>query len=120
MSFENLVGEGFQLSAEPHDNDSNLVMIADDCSFNIVALQSLLLQFNIKSDFCVNGLEAIQLVKERQKSRPAKPMYKLILMDFSMPECDGPAATNQIREYLTKKKSETQPMICCCTAYSET
>ena len=95
-------------------------MIADDCSFNIVALQSLLLQFNIKSDFCFNGLEAIQQVKERHKSKLTKPMYKLILMDFSMPECDGPAATKRIRKYLTKKKCDKQPMICCCTAYSET
>ena len=94
-------------------------MIADDCAFNIVALQSLLLQFNIQSDFCVNGLEAIQLVKERHDSKLAKPMYKLILMDFSMPECDGPEATKQIREYLTMEKSDRQPMICCCTAYCE-
>ena len=75
-------------------------MIADDCPFNIVALQSLLLQFNIKSDYCVNGLEAIQQVKERHKSKLTKPMYKLILMDFSMPKCDGCKATRGIRDFL--------------------
>ena len=30
-------------------------------------------------------------------------MYKLILMDYSMPECDGPTATAAIRNYLNNE-----------------
>ena len=30
-------------------------------------------------------------------------MYKLILMDYSMPGCDGPTATAAIRNYLNNE-----------------
>ena len=51
-------------------------------------------------------------------------MYKLILMDFSMPECSGVQATIAIRELLSNNYSSDQlkehrPLICCLTAYSE-
>ena len=48
-------------------------------------------------------------------------MYKLILMDFSMPECDGPQATKNIRKYLSDegKANSDYLFICCLTAYSE-
>ena len=111
--------QDYQLNDEDHNSDENLVLIADDCSFNIVAVQSLLLQFNLKSDVCVNGHEAVKLVKNRLKADPQKPMYKLVLMDFSMPKCDGPEATKQIRQYLLKKNSQKQPLICCLTAYTD-
>ena len=105
---DNLLEQDYQLNDEDHNSDENLVLIADDCSFNIVAVQSLLLQFNLKSDVCVNGLEAVKLVKNRLKAEPQKPMYKLILMDFSMPKCDGPEATKQIRQYPLKKNCQKQ------------
>jgi len=76
------------------------ILIVDDDSFNIVAIQSLLQQFNLKSDYCNDGKEAIEMVKKRLKSDD--PMYKLILMDYSMPDCDGPQATYAIREYLNE------------------
>lgn len=48
-------------------------------------------------------------------------MYKLVMMDFSMPVCDGATATKAIRSLLTKKgySREQQPFICCLSAYSE-
>ena len=36
---------------------------------NIVAVRSLLLQFNVKSDFCYDGKEAIKAVKSRMEAR---------------------------------------------------
>ena len=47
-------------------------------------------------------------------------MYKLILMDFSMPECDGPSSTNLIRRFLGDTQArEEQPFICFLTAYTD-
>ena len=43
------------------------------------------MQFNVKCDTGYNGLDAINLVKTRKESKD--PMYKLILMDYAMPEC---------------------------------
>ena len=46
-------------------------------------------------------------------------MYKLILLDYSMPECDGPTATVEIRRLLGEdQKAPIQPFICCVTAYT--
>ena len=56
----------------------------------------------MESDYCTDGNEAINLVKARANSSNY-PMYKLILMDYSMPECDGPTATAKIRNYLSNE-----------------
>ena len=96
-------GELFNFQLQDKDltlDSGSSILIVDDDSFNIVAIQSLLQQFNLKSDYCNDGKEAIEMVKKRSKSDD--PMYKLILMDYSMPDCDGPQATYAIREYLNE------------------
>ena len=42
-------------------------------------------------------------------------------MDYSMPECNGPEATRQIRELLNERgvPKKDQPFICLLTAYVE-
>ena len=51
-------------------------------------------------------------------SSGANDMYEAIMMDYSMPECNGVQATIEIREFLAQVGSP-QPYICCLTAYSE-
>ena len=51
-------------------------------------------------------------------------MYKVILLDYSMPSMDGPTTATHIRNLLENKgdivAAELQrPYICCCTAYDE-
>ena len=57
------------------------------------------------------------MVKDRVES--GKRMYRLILMDYSMPICDGPSAIREIRGYLSTSQPDQNPFICCLTAYSE-
>lgn len=64
-----------------------------------------------------DGLEAIRAVKDRHMQEGVA-MYDLILMDFSMPDCDGCEATRKIRRYLDEQDLP-QPFICCLTAYTE-
>ena len=72
---------------------------------NVLAVYSLLKQFGYMSSYCSDGQEAIKAVEMRM-SKPDKAMYKLILMDYSMPICDGPTASRSIRKMLTEKGIE--------------
>ena len=45
-------------------------------------------------------------------------MYKLILLDYSMQDIDGPQIARMIIELAANKGIE-KPFICCFTAYSE-
>ena len=71
-----------------YEGTANQVLIVDDNMFNICAVECLFAQFNFECDSCVDGKEAIKLVRARCESD--EPMYKLILMDYSMPDCNGP------------------------------
>ena len=55
--------------------------------------------------------------------RGLAPMYRLILLDYSMPVMDGPMTAKNLRKLFaaSQKLSETgeYPIIYCCTAYTE-
>ena len=79
-----------------------LVLVADDCPFNIFAVQSLIEQLGVYAEFCTNGEEAVEAVRKRVNNSNL-PMYQLILLDYSMPIFTGPEATRQIRDMLEQK-----------------
>ena len=56
--------------------------------------------FDYQCDNCSDGQEALEAVKDRIKSQ--KPMYKLLMIDYSMPILDGPNATMAIRDLFSK------------------
>ena len=64
-------------------------MIVDDEPFNRLALCYQLLEEGQDSDECGSGLQAVQIVKQIIEAH--KPLYPVILLDFSMPELDGPS-----------------------------
>ena len=45
-------------------------------------------------------------------------MYQVILLDYSMPEMDGPTVAIEIRQIM-QSTGLPIPYICCCTAYEE-
>lgn len=76
------------------------VLVVDDCPFNIHALQSLLEQFELASDSACNGIEAMRRFEKRL--REGNTFYELILMDYSMPICDGLQTTQRIRSLMNE------------------
>lgn len=66
------------------------VLVADDAAVNREVADAALSRLGISADFVENGREALEAVEARR--------YDLVLMDGSMPELDGFAATRLIRE----------------------
>ncbi len=66
------------------------ILLAEDNFINQKVCLRILSEAGFSVDAVVNGLEAIEAVKQNA--------YSLILMDVQMPECDGLTATKEIRQ----------------------
>ena len=71
-----------------------------------------------------NAADGGRSVQERIKefAEGTGELYKLILMDYSMPGMDGPTAVGEILRLYQESphiSADQFPFICCCTAYSE-
>ena len=79
---------------------SEKVLVVDDEEFTLHSTIQQLKQF-IKNksclDFCYSGKEAIDLVKLAHASGES---YKIIILDFNMPNMSGIETAAAIREYL--------------------
>ena len=78
------------------------MLVADDCPFNIFAMQGLIEQLGLYVEFCTNSEEAVEAVRKRVNNSNL-PIYYLIMMDISMPILTGPEDTRQIRDMLEQK-----------------
>ena len=93
------------------------VLIVDDAAMNLLALNTILGSLGFSCDEANDGNEAIERARRRIDSNSA--FYKLILMDYSMPDCDGPTATAAILKLLSEHRPLDPPvLICCVTAYT--
>ena len=77
------------------------VLLVDDSVFNLIAVEGLFNQFGLDCDTAVDGTEAVKLIRKQIESD--LPVYKLIMMDYSMPQMDGPEATRAIRQLLNDR-----------------
>lgn len=68
------------------------ILVAEDNEVNQLLIKHLLASWQFSFDIVHNGREALDKLKVKQ--------YDLILMDIQMPEMDGYAATQQIRQQL--------------------
>ena len=87
-------------SEEEQEEQHARVLIVDDDQMNIEVISALLRQRAIKSDSALNGNEAIKLVQSRIEQvyrGQIASVYKVILLDYSMPEMDGPQVAIEIR-----------------------
>jgi signal transduction histidine kinase len=73
------------------DLNNVLVLIVDDLEFNIIMLEQIISDWNVRIDVAKNGKEALEKV--------AAAHYDLILMDLQMPVMDGKEATIEIRKF---------------------
>lgn len=98
------------------------ILVVDDDSFNINVLQSMIKDIGYESESALDGIEALSKIMERVsnfKENGGPPMYKIILLDYSMPEMDGPTTSREIYRLYADDKNIQMPYICCCTAYAE-
>ena len=75
------------------------ILVVDDSRLNRKMLLKCLRVDNHECSECADGLEAVAAVKERinhANGGKGKP-FDVILMDFVMPNMDGPTATREIR-----------------------
>lgn len=79
------------------------ILLADDNKTNRLLVRKYFAGVGIQLDEAVNGLEAVRMCQEIQP--------EIILMDMSMPELDGLAATRKIRAL-----NIVQPVIIALTA----
>lgn len=98
------------------------ILIVDDIFFNIIALEKMIEQFNLKIEKVLSGDEAIEKIKGfYERSSCSKTFkcfsFKCIFMDIDMPFKDGIQTTKEIIEYF-KDKNYNQ-IIIPCTAFND-
>ena len=67
------------------------VLLVDDIDTNIIVAQGLLSSYEIQTESCFRGIDAVEKVRSG--------FYDLVFMDHLMPETDGVEATKLIREF---------------------
>ena len=87
---------------------------------NIEVLKLMLKELEFEVDIAMGGQFALQMIQERLEMvlEGSQEMYKIILLDYSMPGMDGPQVAIETRKLLKSAGVKT-PYICCCSAYSE-
>lgn len=105
------------LAVSSHPQKKGTILIVDDEPFNILALQSMLKNYEFEIESVFNGKEAVDKVTERYKyGSEDDSKYELIFMDCQMPIMDGYEATKVLCEIM--KDKPTQIPIIGCTAFT--
>jgi CheY-like chemotaxis protein len=78
------------------------ILLVDDLPSNLLVAEGLLVPYGMRVSTCLNGREAVELVRERS--------FDLVLMDHMMPEMDGVEAASAIRA-MNEERCRTMPII---------
>jgi signal transduction histidine kinase/CheY-like chemotaxis protein len=70
------------------------ILVVDDISTNLKVVEGLLAPYQAAVDTCLNGLQAIELIKQKASENLE---YDIVFMDHMMPEMDGVETTVVIR-----------------------
>ena len=107
-----------ELCKELKKDDSKLALVVDDDPMNVFVLDELLQKEGYKCDTSYTEDNALRIFAERLekvKNGQAK-MYKIILLDYSMPGIGGLEVAKRICQMVEVSKVQ-KPAMCCCTAY---
>ena len=78
------------------------ILVVDDIATNLKVIEGLLAPYRTVIDTCLNGLQAIELVKHNE--------YDIIFMDHMMPEMDGIETTAVIRLWEKEQQKKNNIM----------
>lgn len=92
-----------------------LILIVDDNEFNRYVIGEFLKKDKIVFDEAINGLEAVRMIKERNRRSSG---YRVVIMDCQMPVMDGWEATKRVVEMMREGMIKLLPAIIGYTAYS--
>ena len=94
-------------------------MVVDDEYMNVFCMSEQLKSFRISSDTTMVSTKAVDIVKERiaKTNQGITSMYKIMLIDYCMPDLDGLEFLKNVRSMIDANKSLSHPIYCCCTAY---
>ena len=68
------------------------VLVVDDDPMNVEVMQAMLAQLGIPNDVAMSGSQAIDIIEARIQLYEERQvdMIKIVLLDYSMPDMDGP------------------------------
>eukprot|EP00347_Sterkiella_histriomuscorum_P016818 403351738 len=80
------------------------ILIVDDNMFNLIPLELIIENISkLKVVKAYNGLEAVNIFKDRLLKTCCNKKFKLVFMDLNMPIMDGYQATHEILELFNEK-----------------
>ena len=95
---KHLVTDTVKPASLPHGISGLKILIVDDEEYNRLLFRKILGRWNVKCREVVNGMDALELLKEEQ--------FDLLFMDIRMPGIDGVNATQFIREEMKIPESD--------------
>ncbi|KRX10790.1 Histidine kinase-like ATPase, ATP-binding domain [Pseudocohnilembus persalinus] len=96
------------------------VLLVDDDVFTLNSLSMILLtRYQLQVSKANNGLQAVERVKDKffSSSEKLQQHFKLIIMDYDMPQLNGEQASQQIVQFYKKNNiQENMPFMCLHSA----
>jgi len=97
------------------------VLIVDDDSYNILALQFLTESLNLRYESATSGQEALMKVKDlnQEKEGFCCRYFKVIFLDIEMPGKNGLETCREIKEFFLTVGGIEETKILACSGYND-